>query len=177
MPEREIMLKNALNYHPYSGKLFWRERPETDFKRKQDWVTWNKRFAGKEALASVTSHGYLCGRFADFGKLYAHRVVFFLLHGRWPSEIDHINGDTFDNRAANLREVSHTDNNRNMKKGRNNTSGVVGVEYLDYVGRWRARIKVDQKNIYLGYFDCFDDAVFARKEAEKTFNFHPNHGR
>jgi hypothetical protein len=169
-------LRQAVSYNPYTGKLFWRPRPETDFKRKQDCVNWNKRFAGKEAFAAPTTRGYFCGRFNNF-KLYAHRVAFFLLQGRWPVEVDHINGKTWDNRAANLREVVHADNNRNMKIGCSNTSGALGVSYVEDVGRWRARIKIDQETIYLGYFDSFERAVFARKEAERQFGFHPNHGR
>jgi hypothetical protein len=35
----------------------------------------------------------------------------------------------------------------------------------------------DGKYLHLGYFDRFDDAVSARKSAEKKLGYHPNHGR
>ena len=38
-------------------------------------------------------------------------------------------------------------------------------------------IKVNRKDIYLGRFDKFEDAVAARKKAERKHGFHPNHGR
>ena len=42
-----------------------------------------------------------------------HRMAWALYYGRWPSQIDHINGDPTDNRLCNLREVSHSENNAN----------------------------------------------------------------
>ena len=46
-------------------------------------------------------------------KLWKHRLVFFLVHRRFPKEIDHLNGIKTDNRIENLREVSQSANNAN----------------------------------------------------------------
>lgn len=58
----------------------------------------------------------------------AHRVAWFLTHGRWPAEqIDHINGDPGDNRLCNLREATNQQNLQNRRAHRDNKLGVKGV--------------------------------------------------
>ena len=82
---------------------------------------------------------------------------------------DHINGDTLDNRKHNLRIVNHNQNGKNQKVHKNNTSGYSGVSYIERVQRWKARINVDGKDIYLGYYDTFEQAKTARIQAEKKY--------
>lgn len=122
-------------------------------------------------------HGYMCGEI--FNKpVSAHRVAFTIYHGKRPDgEVDHINGNRSDNRISNLRDTTRTVNARNMKKSAANQSGVTGVSFYKSSGRWQSRIMADGKYLHLGYFDRFDDAVSARKSAEKKLGYHPNHGR
>lgn len=56
----------------------------------------------------------------------------------------------------------------------NNTSGVSGVSYRKGNQKWQVRIADDQ---HVGYFQTFNEAVAARKAAEKLHGYHPNHGR
>lgn len=77
-------------------------------------------------------------------------------------EIDHINLDTFDNRRCNIRYCTHQQNQMNQPLQKNNTSGVGGVSYYPPRRKFRARIKICQQEIHLGYFDTFEDAVKAR---------------
>lgn len=58
---------------------------------------------------------------------------------------------------------------RLRKLQRNNKSGRVGVRWAYEHARWEARIKVKEKNIYLGSFKNKDDAIQARKEGEKKY--------
>lgn len=68
--------------------------------------------------------------------------------------VDHRNHDTLNNRKSNLRICVKKDNNRNRRKPITNKSGYKGV--FRYPGRltrpWAARIKVNAKQIHLGYF-------------------------
>ena len=65
----------------------------------------------------VNSEGYMLTRLRIRGKhpnIQLHHMVWVLVHGRFPTQIDHINGDKTDNRIENLREVSASDNSKNM---------------------------------------------------------------
>jgi hypothetical protein len=76
-----------------------------------------------------------------------------------------------------LRDVSNQENQRNKSRQSRNTSGVTGVHWHKRDKKWIARIKVDKKDLYIGMFDTFEEAVAARKEAEIKYGFHENHGR
>jgi hypothetical protein len=84
-------------------------------------------------------------------------------------DIDHVRGkDTRnDNRKENLRIATHGQNMMNRGLPSSNKSGAVGVYHNG--SSWRARITVDKKQISLGLFKNFDDAVRARKEAEEKY--------
>ena len=49
------------------------------------------------------------------------------------------------------------------------SSGIVGVSWNKKVKKWHARIGVNGTRIDLGKFDNLDDAILARKEAEKKY--------
>ena len=77
-------------------------------------------------------------------------------------EVDHINLNTLDNRMCNLRIVTHQQNQCNQPVQKNNTSGVSGVSYYPPRKKYRARIKIGQHEIHLGYYEFFEQAVQAR---------------
>ncbi len=162
-------LRQLLRYDPETGKLYWLPRPLD--------VRFNTQFSGREAFTYTNAQGYKAGRIFDRGHT-AHRVVWAIVHGEWPQgSIDHINQDRTDNRAANLRVVTHTENQRNMRRSKANTSGVTGVCWDSQKRRWRAEIMVDRKLRFIGYFKSFEDAASARKAAQDHYGFHANHGR
>jgi len=107
-----------------------------------------------------------------------HRLIWLITYGEWPKgEIDHIDGNGLNNNLENLRDVSGAENNRNQRLYNTNTSGRCGVCWFNRDSKWRAKIQVDRKTIHLGLFDEFDDAVAARKDAERKYGYHANHGR
>lgn len=83
-------------------------------------------------------------------------------------EVDHINGNSLDNRRKNLRIVSHQENMFNKKEYANNTSGIKGV-HLNKKGIWVARIQVGGKRICLGSSKDKETAEKLRLEAEQKY--------
>ncbi len=66
--------------------------------------------------------------------------------------VDHINGNTLDNRRENLRICKAKDNSRNARAGKNSSSGIRGVSWNRQHHKWRTRIIVDGECHELGMF-------------------------
>lgn len=175
------VLRSVIDYNPDTGAMTWRARPSSMFvagrySAERAAKTWNAKCAGKPALASPTANGYLHGAINDISCL-AHRVAWKIVTGTDPDDVDHINGDRTDNRFANLRDCSRSDNMRNRGLSRNNKSGTHGVWQEAKTGKWCAQIEHDGLVSDLGRHDTYDEARLARKAAERSLGFHPNHGR
>ena len=100
------------------------------------------------------------------GKLCAsHRVAWAIVHGYWPvGEIDHVNGIRDDNRLSNLRDVSRSVNQQNIKRPkRDNNSGssVPGVCWHKRDHRFRVRATLSGKQIHIGSFRTLAEAESA----------------
>lgn len=93
-----------------------------------------------------------------------HRFILPCLVG---FEIDHINNNPADNRKCNLRICTHQQNQCNQPLQSNNTSGVTGVSFYAPRNKYRARIKVSQTDIHLGYFNTMLEATQARNVGMK----------
>lgn len=165
-----------LEYEPGTGLLYWKERPVELFTEPRFARAWNTRYAGKQAITSDNGLGYKIG--SIFGRHFlAHRLAWAISYGEWPDIIDHINGNPGDNRIANLRSVTATENSCNTRLYKKNTSGHVGVTWSSTANKWAAQISINRKAIFLGVFDDKNAAIAARKRAEAELGFHPNHGR
>lgn len=80
-------------------------------------------------------------------------------------QVDHINGNRFDNRRSNLRICNHAQNNQNKRIQLNNTSGYKGVSWSKHAKKWLVRIKSDKKQKYLGYFKNKKEAALVYNQA------------
>lgn len=185
MADRELPradeLRQLLRYERDTGRLFWRERPVTLFsgsdyagraQRSPEWsaAKWNTRHAGREAFISVAAKGYRVGKI-NGAKLAAHRVIWALVHGDWPShQIDHINGDKADNRITNLRLATASQNAHNRTAYSTNRSGFKGVSWNKQCGRWQAGIKLDGRRRHLGYFATAEQAAAAYAGAAHRYH-------
>lgn len=163
-----------------SGTLYWLYRTPDMFNNNRsdaECSRWNSRYGGRPALTCIDRFGYANGRILN--KQYAaHRVIWLLYTGEWPcSDIDHINGRRSDNRILNLRDVSASENGKNRRMSKNNTSGTQGVHWNKKRCKWAVMIRDRGCLQHIGYFSDVSAAIQARKAAELERGFHPNHGR
>ena len=90
--------------------------------------------------------------------------------------VDHINGDTLDNRKCNLRICTQADNMKNQKKHIRNTSGYKGVSWNKKSKAWEVSITQNGKRHYLGMYKDKEEAIKVRKEAEEKYFGEYNRG-
>lgn len=164
---------SAISYDPASGLLFWSHRGRSAFVSDRQYKFWNTKYAGKPALTAKGSGGYLAGKFMG-SYLSAHRAAFACMTGQFPAaDVDHIDGDRGNNKWANLRSVSRSQNCSNRSLHKNNTSGHVGVSFDKKSGMWRVKLK----GKLIGLFTDWANAVLARKlAAELDGGFTTRHG-
>lgn len=155
-------LRSLFRYDSTAGRIFWRER--------------DRNLTGVEAGGVDARNGY---RRIRIGKrlVLAHRIAVAMSTGQWPDEVDHINGDRDDNRLCNLRKVTRAENMGNKSRYRNNKSGCAGVYWHAQHGKWCAAIQRNGKRRTVGLYLDLNEAIRARRLAEKELGFHENHGR
>lgn len=157
---------SLFRYDPETGKLFWKVARSTCIK------------VGAHA-GSREQRGYLSVS-VNRKRIKVHRIIWDMHNPEnklMPGEqIDHINHIIDDNRLCNLRKTDSTGNHRNMSRPVNNKSGVSGVCWDNNRSKWKAAINICGVTKHIGRFDCFEDAVAARKAAEIKYGFHENHG-
>ena len=172
LPSQET-LHRLLKYDPETGTLFWKVREDGSLPKK---------FIDRPALNGIKQCGYrygvLLGKAAS-----AHRVIYKMMTGKEPPEIDHRDGDSTNNRWPNLRASNRTQNQRNRKKPHNSRAKRCGV-HLRRKGGWSgyvARITVNWSEIYLGTFPAnaegFTAGCAARLAAERKHGFSNRHGK
>ena len=149
-------LRSILDYNPDTG-IFTRK------------VSTSRSVKVGDVAGSPNGRGYL--QISVLSRDYlAHRLAWLHHFGVWPKDqLDHINRIRTDNRIANLREVTNKQNLQNAGKPSNNTSGHPGVHWNKQKSKWQVKITHNQKNIHLGYFSILEEAIAARKAAEKLY--------
>ncbi len=157
----QLELKELLNYDPNTGVFTWR-------------VSQGRAVKGK--IAGGKDKGYI--KIKINKTLYlAQRLAFLYMDGNFPEDCtDHINHNRSDNRFINLRKCSKKDNNKNVSKRIDNTSGITGVCWHKQHEKWYSQIQNSGKHEYIGLFSEIWDAICARKSAEIKHDFHFNHG-
>ena len=138
-------LKEVLYYDRDNGNFYWIKKIN------------NKTQLG--AIAGADKEGYR--RISINYKTYrSHRLAFLYIIGRFPlNEVDHINRKKSDNRWVNLREVTHSQNQRNSSIKTKHTTGFKGVAKSG--NRYMARIH----NKHLGSFKTAKEAHEAYKRS------------
>lgn len=139
------LLKEYLEYR--AGVLYWAKSP-------------NSRAPVGSKVGS-DCHGYL--RFKFKGSNYScHRAIYYLHTGELPEVVDHIDGNTLNNKIENLRAATKSDNKANSKphKGRL-TKGAYRLKS----GRYMSVIQKEGVRKYLGVFDTEEEAAIEYAKA------------
>lgn len=135
-------LVRRLSYDPDTGTFTWRIKPR-GAKRGQ-------------AVGGLDGKGYWRISLEN-SRYLAHRLAWFYVHGEWPqAEIDHINHNPLDNRIANLRPATRSQNASNTRGW--SKTGLKGIGFHPKNGKWAARIARDGKRVSLGYFNTAEEA-------------------
>lgn len=118
--------------------------------------------------------GWGCYAIGTRHSVKLHRVI---VGAKGNQEIvDHINGDRLDNRKSNLRIVTPAENNKNMRKRVNNTSGYQGVYKDTHSELFVAEIHIGNKKLHIGRYDTLAEANIAYRAAAKALKFSERHG-
>lgn len=117
-------------------------------KEDERFVTSHNWSANKRDIAAYGLYYFICRVGAEVVSL--HR---YLLGCKWRdgNVVDHINGNTLDNRKTNLRLCNKSQSQMNRGRQSNNKTGYKGVSYRKDKGKYEGRIKVNGKTIHLGY--------------------------
>ena len=113
----------------------------------------------------VTKRNYV-RRSKENETLYLHRIILNVKDKN--IFIDHVNMNKLDNRKINLRICNRSQNGMNRNKTSLNSSGYKGVVFDIRRKKYYAKIKVNQKIIFLGYYiNCIDAARAYNQAAQK----------
>lgn len=164
-------LRQLFDYVPDTGELRWKSRQANTSSKAGYVKSWNSRFAGKRA-GSIHTLGYRKVRI--YGKAYfCSRVIYKLFYGAEPEDVDHINGNTLDDRLVNLRGVTHRQNQRNMKLRSDSPLGYSGIRKENgkfVVRNWHNGKEKSSR------FELLEDAVAFRQDFIDK-NYMQEHGR
>lgn len=144
-------LQEVLDYDPESGVLSWR-------------IRLSPRCRLRRSAGYIGVHGYRAIGI-DGIRYLAHHLAWFHFYGVPPKQVlDHKNRRKADNRIANLREATSSQNAMNRKRSAANTTGFKGVARFNKRynrAKYRSSIRVDGKRLFLGLFHTPEDAYAA----------------
>lgn len=155
----QITLKSLLNYNPLTGVF-------TRITNCQ-----YRNFKKGDAAGIINNDGYI--EININGERYlAHRLAFLFMIGRFPFiDTDHINQIKTDNTWLNLRDANKSQNQQNLTKCKKNnlSTGILGV-YIRKDGFIYSKIKINRKQIHLGYFNSIKEAESAYLAAKTKYH-------
>lgn len=130
-----------------------------------------KKFRWFSKIYKLTGKYYAYSHLKGNKKILLHRYLLDIDDERL---VDHINGNTLDNRRSNLRIASRLQNNVNSKKRKNCKSKYKGL-MLRPSGRWGVYIKFQGINYCLGTFD--NEIEAAKVYNKKALEFYGEYAR
>jgi hypothetical protein len=157
-PLTQERLKRCLSYAPETGVFRWLVAPRIG------------HVIGSKPRNGANSHRLSIR--LDGKSYYAHRLAWLYVYGKWPiGMIDHIDGNANNNRIANLREATRSQNNQNQRRASvRSRTGMLGVVPVPSTGKFSAQIVFDGRSIHLGTFETPDEAHAAYVDAKRKYH-------
>jgi hypothetical protein len=150
-------LKELLSYDPETGVFVWVARPSTRIK-----IGDPAGYFRPDGYHQIKINGAM---------FISHRLAWLYMTGAFPpDQIDHIDRNPANNRFANLRAVTNSENMHNLGKYKNNKSGFKGVCYHKQQKKWVAQIQLNSVNKYLGRFSTPEEASAAYLAAQRIYH-------
>jgi hypothetical protein len=91
-------------------------------------------------------------------RLYNHRIIFMMVHGYMPEQVDHIDCNPLNNQIHNLRPATNCENLKNRRLFKSNKSGVKGVIWHKKSKKWMGYVSNNSIRKTLGMFDTIEEA-------------------
>lgn len=150
-------VRAILGYEPDTGVLRWKVKRYKTRIRPGDVAGCVTKPRGEVVIGIGSPPG---------NQYKAHHLAWLIMTGEWPNQqIDHIDGDPSNNRWANLREATHSQNQHNRPRNRNNTSEYKGVSFHRGSGKWFSMIRYGGNQHFLGAFNTAAEAGEAYRVA------------
>lgn len=171
------ILKEYFDYR--NGFLYWKKKT-SNFSRNEigDIASHLNKNKNKKDLYNSTNFRNK--------KYRSARLIFCWHYGYFPQTIDHKNINSLDDRIENLRDATHSQNQKNRRSLNGSTSKYLGVNSFNsiqswtrkdgtfvmkfYPSKWQAIIRVNGKNKLLGIFESEEDAALAYNKAAKIYH-------
>jgi hypothetical protein len=139
----ELAIERGFTYNSETGKIYSRFNNEIKFKER--YIRMKLTLNKKQYFLS------------------AHQFAWYFIYKECVEEIDHINGNRYDNRICNLRSVTRQQNQWNRKTAK-------GYTWHKNNKKWESAIKVNKKRIYLGSFNTEEEARNAYLQAKEIYH-------
>jgi hypothetical protein len=160
------MNKELINeYFEYkSGELYWIKKPCSRIVIGTNAGSLNK--VNKRFYVRINKKRYL-----------RSRLIFAMHYGYFPKEVDHKDGNTLNDRIENLRACLPSQNQKNRKLQKNNTSGFKNIVFDKRHNKWQIRLVINKIQRSLGLYSDIELAELVAIEARnKYFGEFANHG-
>ncbi len=129
----------------------------------------SNKFKIGDQVGSLTWSNYLRTKI-NYKSYFVHKIIFLMHHGYIPQIVDHIDGNTLNNKIENLRAANLSQNQFNRGIDKRNTSGFKNVSWCKRTKTWQVSICVHKKKIGLGRFKDLELADLVAQEARDKYH-------
>jgi hypothetical protein len=157
-------------------KIIEEAKRKYDYDQKTGCFTWKAKTCGakNKSIAGTKTKTYIYLRV--LGKIFlAHRLAWAMHYNEFPKRIiDHINGNKFDNRITNLRDVNQSINLQNQRNPhQRNKQGLLNIT-LESNNKYKVQLCKNKKIFYIGVYETIEYAIRARNVARSFLGMNTN---